>query len=31
CNEAIEKAKAINGDIAGLKQAVDIYNNYALK
>jgi hypothetical protein len=31
CNEAIEKAKNINGDIASLKQAVDIYNNYALK
>ena len=31
CAEAIEKAKAINGDIASLKQAVDIYNHYAVK
>jgi hypothetical protein len=28
CAEAVEKAKAINGDIAKLQQAVEIYNNY---
>ncbi len=31
CAEAVEKAKAINGDIAKLQQAVDIYNNYNIK
>ena len=31
CAAAIEKAKAINGDIAKLQEAVDIYNNYAAK
>ncbi len=31
CSEAIEKAKAINGDIAKMQQAVEIYNNYTAK
>ncbi|MES2772807.1 MAG: hypothetical protein V4722_01395 [Bacteroidota bacterium] len=31
CTEAIEKAKTINGDIAQLKGAVEIYNSYASK
>ncbi len=31
CNEAVEKAKAINGDMAKLQQAVEIYNKYSLK
>jgi hypothetical protein len=29
CAEAVEKAKAINGDIAKLQQAIEIYNNYS--
>ncbi len=29
CAEAVEKAKAINGDMAKLQQAVEIYNNYS--
>ena len=31
CAAAIEKAKAINGDIAKLQEAVEIYNNYTVK
>jgi len=31
CTEAVEKAKTINGDIAKLQQAVEIYNSYAAK
>jgi hypothetical protein len=29
CAEAVEKAKTINGDMAKLQQAVEIYNNYS--
>ena len=29
CAQAIEKAKAINGDIAKLQEAVDIFNHYS--
>jgi hypothetical protein len=31
CTAAVEKAKAINGDIAKLQEAVEIYNNYTVK
>ena len=31
CAEAIEKAKTINGDIAKMQEAVEIYNNYVSK
>ena len=31
CAEAIEKAKTINGDMAKMQQAVEIYNTYASK
>lgn len=31
CAEAIEKAKTINGDMAKMQQAVEIYNAYASK
>jgi hypothetical protein len=31
CTAAIEKAKTINGDIAKLQEAVEIYNNYVVK
>ncbi|MEI9956784.1 MAG: hypothetical protein WDM90_10895 [Ferruginibacter sp.] len=31
CTAAIEKAKSINGDMAKLQEAVDIYNLYASK
>ena len=31
CAEAIQKAKAINGDMAKIGEAVDTFNNYAAK
>jgi hypothetical protein len=31
CAAAVEKAKAINGDIAKLQEAVEIYNSYTVK
>ena len=31
CTAAIEKAKTINGDIAKLQEAVEIYNSYSVK
>jgi hypothetical protein len=31
CAAAVEKAKTINGDIAKLQEAVDIYNSYTVK
>ncbi len=31
CTEAVEKAKAINGDMAKMQQVVEIYNAYTLK
>jgi hypothetical protein len=31
CAEAVEKAKIINGDMAKLQEAVEIYNNYKNK
>jgi len=31
CSAAVEKAKAINGDISKLQEAVEIYNSYAVK